>query len=227
MINLNLRLSLILLAVASVSACSSNAGTDVTSKSDTQPTAFLETTAEQATSNELLSDGVSIEYLRIKHHEVECEGFNVRLCLLVQKEGSDDWEYFYETIEGFDYQWGTEYEVLVQVQDNEPGPADMPAQRYSLLDVVTTTANNANIAFEYVTRNSDERFVETAPGEFSILGDKTFTCTADSCDALRSAIAQNHTALLTFVHTTDLAAPLVLEAVLCSDAATSFDAACR
>jgi len=228
MINIKLQTSLILLALISLSACSSNSGS---SNESQQAIVFEESqsasTAPLADESQpvAVTDG-AIEYLRIKHHLVECEGTYVRHCLLAQKEGSEEWTKFYDQIEGFEYQWGTDYEILVQVLNIDSGLADASQHQYSLLEVITETALEVNAAFNYTSRNSHDRIVEIAPGQFSLLGNKAFTCTEESCDALRSAIDQNQSTVLAFQHSTNSADPLLLEAVLCSDAAQSFAAAC-
>ncbi len=157
---------------------------------------------------------------------VECEGYQVQHCLLTQKEGSDEWTYFYDHIEGFDYQWGVDYEILVQVQEVDLGLADFSNQQYTLLEVITETQHVSSDAFNYTTYKPHERITENADGQFSLLGNKAFTCTDQSCGALSSAIAQKQAALLSFQHNTDPAAPLVLDAVLCSDATNSFASSC-
>ena len=44
--------------------------------------------------------------IRFNSYTVTCEGFITKQCLLVQQDekiGTEEWDYFYETIEGFDY----------------------------------------------------------------------------------------------------------------------------
>ena len=176
-------------------------------------------------SDDSLNTG-AIEFLRIKHHMVECEGHQVSHCLLAQKEGSDEWSYFYDHIEGFDYQWGVDYEILVQVREIDSGLADTSNQQYILLEVITETTRVSSAAFNYASRKPHEHITEIAPDQFSLLGNKVFTCTDQSCVALRSAIEQQQSTLLSFRHNTNPAAPLVLDAVLCSDATDSFVASC-
>ncbi len=224
MINFTIQRSLVLLAVISLSACSSNSGSETRNN---QTNGFEEPQASSVTpQSDASPDNGGIEFLRIKHHMVECEGYDVGHCLLAQKEGSDEWTYFYDQIEGFDYQWGTDYEILVQVQTIDTGLADTSDQQYSLLEVITEIAHDANASFNYTSRNSHERIVEIAPGQFSLLGNKAFTCTEVSCGALRSTLDQNQSAVLSFQHNLNPTEPLVLDAVLCSDAAQSFAASC-
>ena len=224
MIKLKLQHSLVLLAVITLSACSSNSDSEAT---NLQTNVFEESESSlvEPKSDDPFNTG-AIEYLRIKHHMVECEGYQVSHCLLVQKEGSDEWTYFYDHIEGLDYQWGVDYEVLVQVEQVDLGLADTSNQQYTLLEVITQKNHESGDAFNYTSRKPNERITEIAPGEFSLLGNKSFTCTDQDCGALRSAITQNQSLLLSFQHNTNAAAPLILNAVLCSDASDSFVASC-
>ncbi len=223
MINLTLPKNLILLVLISCSACSSNVPTAAEEQTTVYEVSDQPLTAQPA---EALLEHSNIEYMRIKHHMVECEGFEVDHCFVAQKEGSDEWVYVYESIEGFDYQWGVEYEILVQAQEIDSGFADALSLRYTLLEVVSETQHEASEAFQYLSRKPHERIVEIAPGQFSLLNNKIFTCTSDTCGALRSAIDQEHSALLSFRQDVDPSMPMVLDAVLCNDAAESFSASC-
>lgn len=169
---------------------------------------------------------VRIRYLRIKHHKVECEGFQVSHCFLVQEEGSNEWMYFYDTIDGFNYKWGHNYEILVQTQSIDFGLADTSGQRYALLEVISESKQDINTDFRYISRNSQEWIKEISPGIFSLLGDTAFSCTSQNCYALRSAITQQQHVVLLFQHTEPSDELMMLTAVACSDTASSFAASC-
>ncbi len=55
--------------------------------------------------------------LRIKENKIRCTGYEGQTeCYLIQKGSkidSEEWEYFYEQIDGFDYQVGFVYKILV------------------------------------------------------------------------------------------------------------------
>ncbi len=224
MVNSSLQLSVILLMVLALSSCSSSSG----EMAQTQSTTALEVAAApmlEPHADDSLKDG-SIAYLRIKHHLVECEGYQVGHCMLIQREGSSEWTYFYDQIEGFHYQWGAEYEILVHIRTIATNLADVSNQRYSLLEVVSETAHESSETFTYTSRHSHDRIVEIAPRQFSLLGNKIFTCSEYNCNTVRSAIEQNHSVVLTLQHNTNPAEPLVLQEVLCSDAPQSFSASC-
>ncbi len=224
MANSSLQATVIFLMVMALTSCSSSSG----EMAQTQPTTVLEAAAApmpEPQADDTLNAG-SVAYLRIKHHLVECEGYQVSHCMLIQREGSSEWTYFYDQIEGFQYQWGVEYEMLVHTQTVATELADVSDRRYSLLEVISETTRESGETFTYTSRHSHDRIVEIAHREFSLLGNKMFTCTEDNCNALRSAIEQNHSLVLSFQHNANTAEPLVLQEVLCSDAPQSFSASC-
>jgi len=231
MFNSTLFASVVMSMIISLCACSSDTGSDIPH----QYAASLESPEHPISNDELsnsnetaVADDVAtrFEYLRIKHHMVECEGFQVSHCLLVQKQGSNEWTYFYEHIDGFYYQWGYDYEILVQVKLTDHEIADTSEQRYSLMQVISQSQHNFDVSFNYISRNLHERINEIAPAKFSLLEGKAFNCTDQSCDALRSAITQQHSVVLLFQHRAVSTEPLVLSAVVCSDSESSFARSC-
>jgi heat shock protein HslJ/predicted small lipoprotein YifL len=71
--------------------------------------------------------------------QVECEGVGPQLCLQVKLSPDEPYTLFYETIEGFDFQPGFEYELQVRVEQIENPPADASSLRYTLVQVVSQT----------------------------------------------------------------------------------------
>ena len=219
-----LQFCIVLISILVVAACSSGSGSGAANESTVQYEESQELSSAPL-ADESDNNGV-IEYLRIKHFMVECEGYQVSHCFLAQKEGSNEWTYFYDRIQGFDYKWGTDYEILVQIQDTGEGLADVTAPRYSLLEVITETSHETREPFQYVSHKPEERIAQITPGQYMLLGNKAFTCTSESCGALISAIEQNQSTLLLFQHGANPVEPLILDAVLCSDASSSFIASC-
>ncbi|UCG24826.1 MAG: META domain-containing protein [Chloroflexota bacterium] len=54
---------------------------------------------------------------------VECEGEGPQMCLLIKENAEDDWQLWYQPIEGFDYQEGILYELTVEEQTVDDPPA--------------------------------------------------------------------------------------------------------
>lgn len=62
------------------------------------------------------------ETMTVQHYKVPCQGESVQLCYLVKTPGQADWEYCYDEIQGFEYEWGYVYtlEVNKTTIDNPP-----------------------------------------------------------------------------------------------------------
>lgn len=71
----------------------------------------------------------------------DCVGVAPQKCLLVRQDGHSDWEYFYTPIDGFTYEAGYEYVILVRREniENVSMPADRPTIRYALEKIVSKT----------------------------------------------------------------------------------------
>jgi hypothetical protein len=61
--------------------------------------------------------------LLVKEHTAECYGLIPRRCLLVRSVENRNWEFFYDTIEGFNYEEGFRYTIVA-----EKIPVDEPLQ---------------------------------------------------------------------------------------------------
>lgn len=83
-----------------------------------------------------------IQYI-VASETVDCTGVGPQKCLLIKKAASDDWQYFYSNIEGFNHQNGYEY-VLEVKEDILPNvPADASAIKYTLIKEVSKTAKTS------------------------------------------------------------------------------------
>jgi hypothetical protein len=70
---------------------------------------------------------------------VDCVGEGVQKCLLVKEEPEAEWRRFYDSIEGFEYQEGYLYEILVDATPVENPPADASSMAYRLVRIVSKT----------------------------------------------------------------------------------------
>ncbi len=68
--------------------------------------------------------------------KAECVGVGPMECYLVKEEPDDEWQYFYDQIEGFEWEPGYTYELRVAVHPVENPPADASSLRYELIEVV-------------------------------------------------------------------------------------------
>lgn len=67
----------------------------------------------------------------------DCIGVAPMKCFFVKKEGKTDWEFMYDSIEGFEYEPGYEYVVEVKKEVIENLPADRSAFKYTLVKIVS------------------------------------------------------------------------------------------
>lgn len=79
---------------------------------------------------------VAIKTVFIGPEQVECEGAGPQLCYLYKENPSDDWLLFYDQINGFDYEEGYNYELLVAESRVENPPADGSSTMLTLVEVV-------------------------------------------------------------------------------------------
>lgn len=70
----------------------------------------------------------------------ECVGEAIQTCLLIKFEPAAEWELFYDSIEGFEYEPGFEYQLLVDKYEVDNPPADASSIRYELKEIVHKVA---------------------------------------------------------------------------------------
>jgi hypothetical protein len=75
----------------------------------------------------------------INSYKVDCVGVGPMQCLQIKYAESEDWSYFYDGIDGFDFEPGYIYQIDVSVDtlDTATLPADKSNLKYSLLNIVS------------------------------------------------------------------------------------------
>ncbi len=103
---------------------------------------------------------------------VECEGAGPQMCMLVKENPEDDWQLFYDQIEGFEYEPGYEYVLRVREETVENPPADASSLRWVLLEMMRKTpvelpssaGELGGVQWQMVTyRNADGELVSSLP----------------------------------------------------------------
>ena len=126
----------------------------------------------------------SNEYIYwVNSAKVPCEGVGAMQCLKVQKSDSlhsEEWQLFYSTIDGFDYQPGYIYKLKISEEkiDKENVPADASSIKFKLIKVlekkqdVRLRINDIwvieSIEGEVIEKNSVNNRQKTAQIEFHI-----------------------------------------------------------
>lgn len=75
--------------------------------------------------------------LFIKESYADCEGEGPMKCLQVREKESDPWTLHYSAIEGFPYEEGYKYEIVVSAETKANPPQDAPSRRYHLVEIVS------------------------------------------------------------------------------------------
>lgn len=97
----------------------------------------VEPAGEHAPSGEAARDAPVVETLFVRETVAECQAEGTQPCLQVRSSELEDWRNFYGRIEGFDYEPSHAYELRVAVSPVPDAPADAPALRYRLVEVVS------------------------------------------------------------------------------------------
>lgn len=82
--------------------------------------------------------------LYVGPEKVDCVGVAPQQCLQVRYSSEDEYELFYSNINGFSYEPGYDYELIVQKTPVENPPADASAIEWTLVDVVSQTPAATN-----------------------------------------------------------------------------------
>lgn len=70
-------------------------------------------------------------------HLADCTGVGPQKCMLVKEALEDDWTFFYDQIEGFTYEEGYAYELLVEINTINDPPADASSLKYILKELIS------------------------------------------------------------------------------------------
>jgi heat shock protein HslJ len=92
-------------------------------------TSLGEPASEPAAGGEVIT-------LYVGPETADCVGVAPQQCLLVKENPEDEYTFFYGQIEGFTYEPGYEYQLLVSVEEVPDAPADASTLKYTLIEVV-------------------------------------------------------------------------------------------
>ena len=79
----------------------------------------------------------NMEILIIGLYTQTCQGFIEQTCLLEFNEESQQWEFFYEGIRGFDFEPGFIYRLKVSLHERPEGIQDVGRYEYRLVEVLS------------------------------------------------------------------------------------------
>lgn len=102
----------------------------------------LNACSDNSSSNQQSNDGV-VEVIKVGSSLVPCTGVAEMQCMWVQRAGETQWQYFYDTIHGFDFQPGYIWTLEVNRTDVENPPADASSLRWDLIRIVQQQSDPA------------------------------------------------------------------------------------
>lgn len=162
----------------------------------------------------------------IQHHKVGCQGEGYQTCLLTRDSDRDSWSYFYDHIEGFEFEWGYQYELRVLVTEVVDPPADASSLAYSLVELVRKVKVDVDSSFEF-NLFPGQGFVErVSTTEFQLGQEVSFNCDVSTCDTVASLLTQEMAMVLKFQHADDTSGRLRLQEIRCSDTPIQFYQSC-
>ena len=158
------------------------------------------------------SGGKSITLL-VNHYRVPCTGVGSQLCYLVKKDNAADWEFLYEGIDGFTYEWGKDYELQVEEIKNKKPVADQPPISYRLIKIVSANDAPEDAVFQLVIKDSEMKAIQKTDDGMSLLGQYPVRCDQPQlCNELERRLSSDPKVTCRFSHASDRRA-IVLQSI--------------
>jgi hypothetical protein len=112
--------------------------------------------------------------------KVVCQGEADQWCLKVQKAPAANWEYFHDNIEGFFYQWGYAYTIVVRKKEVENPAEDSSTQSFTLVKVKERTkVDKLSITLPVGTWQLNENRMDALGDSFSFAPNTNLPTTAN------------------------------------------------
>ena len=90
-----------------------------------------------------------IKIIIVGPYTQRCHGaFFEQDCLMVREEDSDDWGFFFEGIEGFDFEPGFTYTLEVRLEDRGPYIQDVGRYAYHLVKIIEKRKAPEDFSYE-------------------------------------------------------------------------------
>jgi hypothetical protein len=124
--------------------------------------------------------------LTILHYKVPCVGESIQLCFKVKKNGGDT-EFFYDAIEGFTYEWGYNYTLLVEKKKRDNTPSDGSDAVYTLKKIIRKEKVPSTETFELSLELDGQQLIKTRDGHCTYFGAIEIDTGTHSCNDLSQA----------------------------------------
>ena len=167
----------------------------------------------------------------VDNSKKECKVYNCAnssLCLRAKIKGNNDWFLLEENeINGFNYAWGYDYEIEVEVEDLIEPPQDASDKKYTYKkEIQKSTASTINNNFEISVSSgiikSHIKKVSSKDNTYKLFDDKEITCLAGVCAKLDTLISTDKAVLLELKHQSPASKPLDLIKIKCNAPKNTF-----
>ena len=159
-----------------------------------------------ATSNTIPQDKTFL----IAPYKVPCYGSFPQFCMLVKYNEHDDFQYFYDTIEGFNYSWGHEYQLSVKEYEIENPLQDAPSILTQLVSIISQVNIDSDETYQ-LTIELGAGFIEPSETGLRLVGEKDIVCESpNDCAQISDLLGSNASVELNIQISEDPSMPLTL-----------------
>ena len=153
------------------------------------------------------NDTSEVVNLNLKHYLVPVTGLDLQLALLAQEGTDPTLRTFFSNIEGFTYELGFDYELLVRKSEIANPPADGSSIRYELIEIINqspgSTTETFDLGLRYNLSVGSETFLTGDENTgFELLNTIPIDCTG-ICNELTVALDPGTTLFGTFTRNSD------------------------
>ena len=140
--------------------------------------------------------------MRVNHYRQAAIGEGLYLVYLVQEDdqiGSENWNYLYDGVEGFNYEPGYIYDIKARKVEVENPPLDGSSIKYILVNVRSKEKVPENETFEIQLKDFGYSFVNFEDDELFLLHEYSIDCNS-MCDELVRDLESQERISATFIH---------------------------
>lgn len=152
-------------------------------------------------------ENIETTHIRINHYKQTAVGISPTLALLVQEGemiGTNDWQYHYSEISGFEYEWGYIYDLKIHKRTIENPPADASSIEFILEEVISKNPVEETETFEIRLKSLEKGIIPSVlTGDvnsgFEIFTDQEINC-SNLCQEMTSYIEMEDELTGVFTH---------------------------
>jgi hypothetical protein len=136
-------------------------------------------TAALAACGSILGGGSDVVTLEVAEALVPCMALVPRECMLVRQPGAAEYTFFYDDIEGFNWEPGFRYRLRVERRQVRNPPADGSSLEYRLVRLEQRTASpHAELLARVAAAQT--RWESVRPARYEIVQERICFCTVES-----------------------------------------------